>query len=311
VTPDAAIAGFQGYVQTRAYSRHGDYEFLGAKPPRQEWLDDFHGVLETTMPCLVLQQTPDGWQLFASEIPSGRQDFHDRPIGYGLILREGPRDGSAATLRDGVYRLIELLLAGIGSAGEFPPLSEAFDEHFSDDAWIARMRKADGPESGQEAREKIRSVLEDLGSQAGTAQAQADAESPGEDRSWLGDAHDRSARGPFLAMVRGLLTGEGRPGDLAVIQNLVSQPGGLPAVPPGTRMAALANLAPDAAGNRQKVKRQLFGEAVSPVNFPEPSPVEGRGELAVPEPATTWWKVIMIRLGRFLGLRRRRSAPSS
>jgi hypothetical protein len=315
VSADAAEQGkpagsLRAHIRTRAFSQQDDYAFLGDEP-ELDWLSAYDDRLETSQPCMVLERLGQGWRLFVSGIPSAaRQDFAGRRIRYAVVLED--RSPEASGMRDHVRRLIQLLLDGIASDEEYPAgfatLSAAFDEHFADDGWIARLRKARGDATRLEAEDQVRAVLEQLGSVDSGMVTQGDpAERDG--RSWLWDVHDRRARAQFFARAGELLDGAGRRGDAAVIVNLVSTAEGLPRPAAGTRLTALANLAGEGGNPPERVTRQEFGGPVGPGKALQ-LPPDNRGQLELPGPKRPWWR-------RMLGWRPRRprfprrSSPST
>jgi hypothetical protein len=268
--PDAAGTHVSpsAYLETRGFKQDDDYAFLGAQPPG-DWLDRFAGLMDTTRPCMALEQTSNGWRLFVNGIPSAkRYDFSGRRIGYAVILEQRPGSGNPDELQVGAERLVTSLLAGIVSPDEFKDASDAFDEQFSDDSWVAGMRKTRSAESGMEAERKVLNVLARLSRSAG-------GQDPAVRRvteSWLRDAHELDNHARFLAAARALLTGKGEAGDNVLVLNLVSEATNVPRPPAGASVNVLANLPPGKDGQpRQRVRPQRI-EPVKPVKPVKPVP---------------------------------------
>jgi hypothetical protein len=183
------------------------YAYLGS-PPREPWWNRLAHLTCFADPSLLVHADARGWRLYASAIPSLRQDVRGTRIRFDLALA-GPADDGAS--------VAALARAWVEDAATGEPwrLTALFDEHFPAGA-VDRMLVAPGADQDPVVIARLDRVLAALTTDpAGPGAAVGPDVAPavrlgapdGGDAGWAGDRHDSGQRLVFLAHLDALLTG--------------------------------------------------------------------------------------------------------
>lgn len=182
------------HVMTRGVG--ADYRFLGSVPATR-WWQEFRQLSSFERPTLLVHRHAEGWELYASAVPTVRRDRMGTVIRMSLVL--------AAS--DFVEEDADLMLAFVGewlggtepSPGRFAAL---LDERFPFEDTEMLLAHA-GPDNDEEVAGRVREALAELGNESRAEDGEA---IPAE--SWVGAVTDAVVRSAFVRRVRSMLSGD-------------------------------------------------------------------------------------------------------
>ncbi|GLZ28022.1 hypothetical protein Lesp02_02120 [Lentzea sp. NBRC 105346] len=184
------------HVLTRGVG--ADYRFLGSVPATR-WWQEFRQLTSFERPTLLVHRHAEGWELYASAVPTERKDRMETVIRMSLVL-------SASEF---VEEDADLVLALVGEwlAGAEPSpgrLGTLLDERFPAED-TEELLAGSGPDNDEEVAGRVRAAL-----------AQLRDESPADDgeaetilaESWAGAVTDAVVRSSFVRRVRSMLNAD-------------------------------------------------------------------------------------------------------
>ncbi len=135
------------YVQTRAHARTLDYDWLGERP-EDRWWEKYRAYTFFKHPTLIVEGYDHRWRLYASGIPSTRQDAVGSHIRHVVMLEGSESD------KDEAYRVLGTALL------ESDKLGQAIDEQLDED-FVVRCLSEPSSHAAEVAK-RIEQVVEAL-----------------------------------------------------------------------------------------------------------------------------------------------------